>query len=88
MIWDILRVAGALFFAVVIYLIGAFFVRSFAQGEPPPEPGEVPLEDVDYRFKCIVCGAQAVLYSAPEGEVPDAPRHCREQMVLDVPIGE
>ena len=38
------------------------------------------LEDVDYRYQCIVCGAQAVLYAAPEGEVPEAPRHCREPM--------
>lgn len=86
MLWDILRIAGALGAAVALYLIGAFFVRSFAQGDPPPDPGELPLEDVDYRFRCIVCGAQAVLYAAPEGEVPEAPRHCREPMVLVTPV--
>lgn len=86
MLWDILRIAGALAAAVGLYLVGAFFVRSFAQGEPPPDPADLPLEDVDYRFQCVVCGAQAVLYAAPEGEMPEAPRHCREPMMLVTPV--
>jgi hypothetical protein len=86
MLWDLLRIAGALAVAVVLYLIGAGLVRNFARAEPPPEPGTVPLADVDYRYQCIVCGAQVVLYAAPEGEPPDAPRHCREPMVLVTPV--
>jgi hypothetical protein len=88
MIWDLLRVAGALAAAVVLYLIGAGLERNFAQGEPPPDPSEVPLADVDYRYTCVVCGAQAVLYAAPEGEVPDPPRHCREPMALVSPVDD
>jgi hypothetical protein len=72
--------------AVVIYLIGARTIANFSQSEPPPDPAEIPLEDVDYRYRCIVCGAQAVLFAAPEGEVPEAPRHCREPMVLVSPV--
>ena len=87
MLTTILRVLVALGAALALYLIGAAFVRYFAQGEPPPDDDEDrELEDVDFRFQCIVCGAQAVLYAAPEGEIPDAPRHCREPMALLPPV--
>jgi hypothetical protein len=84
--WTVLYVLGAIFVALLIYVIGAAMVRNLAHGEPPPEPSDVELEDVDYRYQCIVCGAQAVLYAAPEGEVPEPPRHCREPMHLITPV--
>ena len=84
--FTILYFVGAILIALLIYVIGAAMVRNLANGEPPPEPEETELEDVDYRYQCIVCGAQAVLYAAPEGEVPEAPRHCREPMVLITPV--
>ena len=84
--FTILYFVGAILVALLIYLIGAAMVRNLAHGEPPPEPEDTELEDVDYRYQCIVCGAQAVLYAAPEGEVPEAPRHCREPMVLITPV--
>ena len=84
--FTVLYVIGAVFIALLIYLLGASMVRGLARGEPPPDPGDRELEDVDYRYQCIVCGAEAVLYSAPEGEVPEAPRHCREPMALITPI--
>jgi hypothetical protein len=84
--WFALKALVALGAAVVIYLIGARTIANFSQSEPPPDPAEIPLEDVDYRYRCIVCGAQAVLFAAPEGEVPEAPRHCREPMVLVSPV--
>jgi len=81
MIWDLSRIAVAVAAAVVLYLVGAAIVRNLASVGPlQDEPELEGLEDVDYRFRCIVCGAQAVLYAAPGGEVPEAPRHCREQM--------
>ncbi len=85
-LWWLLRIGVALFAAVVLYLIGARMVGNFSKGEPPPDPSELPLEDVDYRYRCIVCGAQAVVYVAPEGEVPEPPRHCREPMALVTPV--
>ena len=85
-LWVALRVLAAVAAAVVMYVIGARMVHNFLASEPPPEPSEQPLVDVDYRYQCIVCGAQAVLYAAPEGEVPEAPRHCREPMVLVTPV--
>jgi hypothetical protein len=85
-LWWVLKILAAVAAAVVLYIIGAKMVANFSNSEPPPDPGDIPLEDVDYRYKCIVCGAQAVLYAAPEGEVPDPPRHCREPMVLVTPV--
>ena len=84
--WWVLRVGGAILGGVLIYLVGARMVANFSNSEPPPDPAEQPLEDVDYRYRCVVCGAQAVLYAAPEGEVPDPPRHCREPMALVYPV--
>ncbi|MCU1426771.1 MAG: hypothetical protein JWL83_771 [Actinomycetia bacterium] len=87
MLWTTLRIVIALGAAIVLYLIAAAFVRNFAQAEAPPdEPDVTTLEDVDYRYRCIVCGAQAVMYSAPEGDPPEPPRHCREPMALIAPI--
>jgi hypothetical protein len=89
-VWDVLwfavRVLVALSAAVVLYLVGARLIRNFSHTPSPPDPAETRLEDVDYRYRCVVCGAQAVVYAAPEGEVPDPPRHCREPMVLVTPV--
>jgi hypothetical protein len=83
MIWDLLRIAIAVAAAVVLYLVGAGIVRYIASAEPPSaEPDLESLEDVDRRYRCVVCGAQVVLYAAPGGEAPEAPRHCREPMTL------
>ena len=81
-LWLVVRVLIAVVAAVVLYLIAARSIGNFSKGEPPPDPSERELEDVDYRYQCIVCGAQLVLFAAPEGEVPDPPRHCREPMTL------
>jgi len=85
-LWWILKIGAALLAAAIIYIIGARMVGNFSKSDPPPDPSEVPLEDVDYRYRCIVCGAQAVLYAAPEGEMPEPPRHCREPMALVSPV--
>jgi hypothetical protein len=86
LLWTALKVLGAIAVAVVLYLIGARMIANFSKSDPPPDPSETPLEDVDYRYQCIVCGAQVVLYAAPEGEMPDPPRHCRESMALVSPV--
>jgi hypothetical protein len=85
-VWFMLKVFAAIVAAVVIYVIGARSIGNFSKSDPPPDPSEIQLEDVDYRYRCIVCGAQLVLFAAPEGEMPDAPRHCREQMVPVAPV--
>ena len=85
-LWLVLRIVIAMAAAVVIYLIAARTIANFSKSEPPPDPSEAELEDVDYRYRCIVCGAQVVLYAAPEGEEPAPPRHCREPMQLVTPV--
>ena len=85
-VWFAFKVLTAVVAAVLIYLWGARSVAGFSKGDPPPDPSEAELEDVDYNYRCIVCGARLVLYSAPEGEMPEAPRHCREPMVLVTPV--
>jgi hypothetical protein len=85
--WTALRFAIALVGALVLYLIGAAMVRNFNASPPPDEdPDPATLADVDFRFRCIVCGAEIVMYAAPEGDVPEPPRHCREPMVLMTPV--
>jgi hypothetical protein len=55
---------------------------------PPAEPDETLLRPVNYRYRCTVCGTEVVMTSAPDGDVPDAPRHCREDMSLVVEGGD
>ncbi|MDQ3943952.1 MAG: hypothetical protein M3357_02110 [Actinomycetota bacterium] len=87
MFWDIFKFALAIAFALAIYLAGAFVVRSFMH-PPPAEPDPTAIRKVHYRYRCGVCGTEVTMTAAPEGEVPDAPRHCREDMNLVVERGE
>ena len=72
--------AGAAMF--VVYLVGASVVRNFARGHYQPEEHDVALSDVDYRFRCVVCASEVVMYAAPDGDLPQPPRHCAERMDL------
>ena len=84
--WQRAALLVAVTAAVLIYLFMAKSIANFSRNDPPPDPSEVELEDVDYRYRCIVCNAQVVLFAAPGGEDPAAPRHCREPMVLVTPV--
>jgi hypothetical protein len=87
MLITLLKIAVALVAMLLLYLFGAAMVRNFARAEAPPDdPDPADLADVDFRYRCIVCGAQAVVYAAPFGEEPEPPRHCREPMALVAPV--
>jgi hypothetical protein len=76
----VLRIALGVAVALTVYVIGASMLRKF-QLAPPEEPDPEDIKPVNLRFRCIVCGAQVTM-TAAQGDDPEAPRHCREDMVL------
>ena len=74
-----LRIAGALAVGVTLYVIGASLLRKFHVA-PPAEPDPEDIKPVHLRFRCVVCGAEVTMTAAQDD--PEAPRHCREDMVL------
>jgi hypothetical protein len=75
----VLRVLLALTVGITIYVIGASMLRKFKVA-PPPEPDPDDIKPVDLRFRCAVCGAEVTM-TAAQGEDPEPPRHCREDML-------
>ena len=82
----ILRGAVAVLAMVAIYTIGAATLRKFKIA-PEPEPDPDQVVPVDARFRCQVCGAEVTMPAAQAGDEPEAPRHCREDMVRVGPVG-
>jgi hypothetical protein len=76
----VLRIVLGVAVALTVYVIGASMLRKF-QLAPPEEPDPDDIKPVNLRFRCIVCGAQVTM-TAAQGDDPEAPRHCREEMVL------
>jgi hypothetical protein len=76
----VLRIVLGVGVALTVYVIGASMLRKF-QLAPPEEPDPDDIKPVNLRFRCIVCGAQVTM-TAAQGDDPEAPRHCREDMVL------
>jgi hypothetical protein len=74
----IFRIVIGVAVALTIYVIGAGMLRKF-QMAPPPEPDPDDIKPVDLHYRCIVCGAEVTMTAAQED--PEAPRHCREDMV-------
>ena len=76
----VLRIVLGVAVALTIYVIGASMLRKF-QVAPPEEPDPDDIKPVNLQFRCIVCGAEVTM-TAAQGDDPEAPRHCREDMVL------
>ncbi|MBM3673168.1 MAG: hypothetical protein FJW86_13465 [Actinobacteria bacterium] len=77
----ILRVAVGLIVVVFAYTVIASMLAKFKIA-PDQEVDPEAVVPVNLRYRCIVCGAEVTMTAAQEGEEPDAPRHCREDMVL------
>ncbi len=77
-----LRVVVAVAAGLTIYVLGASLLRKFKTA-PPPEPDPDHVRPVDLRYRCTVCGAEVTM-TAAQGDDPEPPRHCREDMV---PVG-
>jgi hypothetical protein len=76
----VLKFLIALAAAAVIFRIGFVMIRSMATPLPePPPPGE--LRKVKLVYRCSNCGAELRMTKAND-EVPEAPRHCMEDMDL------
>jgi hypothetical protein len=82
--WTI-RVVITVLGVLVIYLIGAGTLRKF-KVPPPAEPDPDLVIPVDLRFRCIVCGTEVTMTSTQADIDIEAPRHCREDMVLVTPV--
>jgi hypothetical protein len=79
-----LKVLVALVAVVVLWRLGLGALRAFARPvEPPPEPGE--LRKVNLRYRCVVCATEVRMTLAAD-ELPEPPRHCREDMDLVAPV--
>jgi hypothetical protein len=76
----VLRVVVALGFGLAIYLLGAMMLRKFWVA-PPAEPDPEDVHPLHRQYRCTVCGAEVTM-TAAQGDDPEAPRHCREDMVL------
>ena len=74
-----LRIVGALAVGLTLYVIGASMLRKFKVA-PPAEPDPDDIRPVNLRYRCTVCGAEVTMTAAQDDE-PDAPRHCREDMI-------
>ena len=71
----------ALFAIVGIYVVGASVLAKFKIA-PPAEPDPEQVVPVDLKFRCVVCGTEVVMTAAQADIDIEAPRHCREDMVL------
>lgn len=76
-----LRIPLAVLLAFFVYLIAAWSLRLF-NSAPPATPDPSDIKPVDLQFECIVCGARVTMTAAPSEGILDAPRHCREDMIL------
>jgi len=77
-------VAIAVLAGWVILKLGFAVMSSLATPLPPPPPaGE--LRKVRLLYRCSLCGTEVRMTSAND-EVPEAPRHCMEDMDLVTPV--
>ena len=75
------RILIAVAVAAVIYLMAVRVIRVMLRPGLPDEPDLSTLRPVDHHYRCGVCGAEVTMTAAPGDEEPDAPRHCKEDMI-------
>ena len=84
MIGTVLGILVVLLIAAVLIKVGLALLRGLGTPlPPPPPPGE--MRKVNLKYRCSVCGAEVKMTLATE-ELPDAPRHCQEDMDLVAPV--
>ena len=79
----LLVAAGAVF---VLFKIGFVMLGGLAQPVPEPPPaGE--LRKVKIMYRCTICGTEVRMTTAND-QMPDAPRHCMDEMELVTPVDD
>ncbi|MBV8957121.1 MAG: hypothetical protein JO054_18775 [Actinobacteria bacterium] len=80
----VLQLLIALLIFVVVLGGGVSILRLLGRGQPTPPPaGE--MRKVNLRYRCDICGAELRMTLADE-EMPEAPRHCQDEMRLVTPV--
>jgi len=80
----VIGIVFVLLIAAVLIKVGVALLRGLGTPlPPPPPPGE--MRKVNLKYRCSVCGAEVKMTLATE-ELPDAPRHCQEDMDLVAPV--
>jgi len=83
-IGTVLGILVVLLIAAVLIKVGLALLRGLGTPlPPPPPPGE--MRKVNLKYRCSVCGAEVKMTLATE-ELPDAPRHCQEDIDLVAPV--
>ncbi|MBS1848326.1 MAG: hypothetical protein JST73_08620 [Actinobacteria bacterium] len=78
--WFALKIVIAIVVAYAMFRVGLAILRMLSTPPPePPPPGE--LRKVKLVYRCAVCGTELRMTLAND-EVPEAPRHCMEEMEL------
>ena len=78
----VLKIIGAVAVAVILLRTGIALLRALATPIPEPPPaGE--LRKVKLQYRCSLCGTEVRMTVATD-EQPDPPRHCMDDMELQV----
>ena len=74
------EVVVAIVAGLLILRVGFVMLRGLARPvPPPPPPGE--MRRVNLRYRCTLCGTEVKMTHATD-QLPEAPRHCMEDMQL------
>jgi len=76
----IVRVMIGVVVAGALLWLGIATLRKFTVA-PPAEPDPDDVQPVNLHYRCMVCGTEVTM-TAAQGDAPEAPRHCREDMEL------
>ena len=78
----VLKIIVAIAVAVILLRTGIALLRALATPIPEPPPaGE--LRKVKIQYRCSLCGTEVRMTVATD-EQPDPPRHCMDDMELQV----
>lgn len=82
-VWALVVAAAAVW---VLFKVGFAVLGGLARPLPePPPPGE--LRKVKIMYRCTICGTE-VRMTVANDQMPEAPRHCLEDMDLITPVDD